>query len=399
MKSLKYIKILMVIVLLSFICNKMEAQKGICNADSIEISILTCSPHSEIYSLYGHTAIRFQDKAQGMDFVVNYGVFSFHKPYFVLRFVLGLTDYEMGIVPFEDFCQEYSYYGSKVIQQTLNLSDEEKIKITKALQNNYEPENRVYRYNYFYNNCTTKARDIILENIDGNIVYNNKINTKTSFRDMIHSCNEDYRWARFGNDLLLGVKADLKTTREDQQFLPKNLMTDFASAYVVKSNGTRYPLIKDTQTIVMQQDGVNESSLTPTPTVSFLMIAAVIAIISLLELVTHKRFIFIDIILMILQGTAGIILFAMLFSQHPTTSTNLQILLLNPLWLFVAIYIIRNKHNINRQKNILKICLLTIFTFILCGIFQDYAEGINILAWSLLMRTMFDLYFLKINEK
>ncbi|WP_423809215.1 DUF4105 domain-containing protein, partial [Prevotella pectinovora] len=73
-------------------------------ADSIRVSLLTCSPHDEIYSLYGHTAIRYEDKASKTDIVVNYGMFSFKKPFFVARFVLGLTDYEMGIQDFNDFC-------------------------------------------------------------------------------------------------------------------------------------------------------------------------------------------------------------------------------------------------------------------------------------------------------
>ena len=111
--------------------------------DSVEISLLTCSPHDEIYSLYGHTAIRYQDHSSGADYAINYGVFSFHKPYFVLRFVFGLTDYEMGVQYFDDFCREYIYYGASVTQQTLNLTDNEKKKITDALLKNYLPENRI----------------------------------------------------------------------------------------------------------------------------------------------------------------------------------------------------------------------------------------------------------------
>ena len=109
--------------------------------DSVEISLLTCSPHEAVYSLYGHTAIRIQDQRNGEDLAVNYGLFSFEKPHFVLRFVFGLTDYEMGIEPFEAFCRQYRYYGSSVTQQVLNLTNEEKWNIVKAVNINYMPEN------------------------------------------------------------------------------------------------------------------------------------------------------------------------------------------------------------------------------------------------------------------
>ena len=194
-------------------------------ADSIEISLLTCGPRQQVYSMYGHTAIRFLDKQSGRDLVVNYGMFSFDKPYFVLRFVFGLTDYEIGINTFEMFSWEYGSTGCGVRQQVLNLTAQEKMAIAQAIDRNYEPQNRVYRYNFFYDNCTTRARDIIVNNLSGKVVYEastpQHLNTSAQyppFRELIHLYNEEHRWARFGNDLLLGVKADRKTTFEQQQF-------------------------------------------------------------------------------------------------------------------------------------------------------------------------------------
>ena len=84
--------------------------------DNVRISLLTCQPHDEVYSIYGHTAIRYQDAARGTDLAINYGMFSFNKPYFILRFVFGLTDYEMGIEPFDAFCAQYASYGSGVYE-------------------------------------------------------------------------------------------------------------------------------------------------------------------------------------------------------------------------------------------------------------------------------------------
>ena len=104
-----------------------------------------------------------------MDVAINWGVFDASQPNFVAKFVLGFTNYTMAIVPTDYFLREYEYYGSSVYQQRLNLTEAEKTRIMKALDDNYRPENRVYRYNYIYDNCTTRARDIILSNIDGKI--------------------------------------------------------------------------------------------------------------------------------------------------------------------------------------------------------------------------------------
>lgn len=354
--------------------------------DSVEISLLTCSPHDEVYSLYGHSAIRFQDKKQGLDLAVNYGVFSFKKPYFVLRFVFGLTDYEMGIQNFEDFCMEYRYYGAKVTEQVLNLTPEEKLAVYETLQKNSLPENRVYRYNYFYNNCTTKARDVLLSNIRGKVVFNNKVDAGMSFRKLIHKYNGDHPWARFGNDLLLGIKADARTTREEQEFLPANLMDDFSHAVILRGK-TSVPLVKETHTVVdaISQNAEN-TGFCPTPMMCFVLLFILSLAVSIAERMTKKTFWLYDTIIVFLCGIAGLILLAMVFSKHPTVSLNLQIMLLNPLFLYGAYFLLRNRKDTAKYKKAWNILAAFVITACICGIFQQFAEGMVILALSLLLR-------------
>lgn len=366
-------------------------------ADSIRVSLLTCSPHDEIYSLYGHTAIRYEDKASKTDIVVNYGMFSFKKPFFVARFVLGLTDYEMGIQDFNDFCYEYQYFGSQVTQQEINLTPEEKGELLKALQDNYANA-RVYRYNYFYNNCTTKARDIILKSINGKIEYKNAIDKSVSFRDLIHGCNANYSWASFGNDLLLGFKADMQTTREEQQFLPDNLMRDFGQAKIVSADGSARPLVKNTEIIVKGNDHAIAGKTKVTPQFVFITLLLLIAAIVVAEFKTKKRFLWVDISLLLSSGLAGLILFVMLFSEHPTTSTNLQIFILCPLNLYWAIYIIKNKRNERKLRK-----AWTFLSIMLCiglsgRLIQVYAEGMPLLALSLLLKNCCNLYATRKND-
>lgn len=358
-------------------------------ADSVEVSLLTCQPHNEVYSLYGHTAIRYHDMRTGDDWAFNYGIFSFKKPYFALRFLFGKTDYELGVVPFDVFKREYARFGSMVTEQVINLTADEKQKIWDALRDNAQPWNRTYRYNFLYNNCTTKARDMIVSNINGKIIYDGKADEYPSFRQTIHSCNQNFPWAALGNDLCLGVNADLPTTIGEQQFLPANTMSDFAHAKIY-ANGTYRNLVKETRTVV--PPGVQiiepEFPLTPTECATVLLIIGIL--IFLYEKKSKKIVRWWDITLMLADGLAGIVILALFFSEHPTTSTNLQIFLFNPIPLIYIYNVWKGK------KTYWKISLAMLFCFFIGGIWQDYAEGTEILALTLLIRCLSNI---TINKK
>ncbi len=359
------------------------------NADSIEISLLTCSPGKEVYSHYGHTAIRYTDYTRKVDIAVNYGMFDFNKPFFILRFIFGLTDYEMGISPFSFFCEQYKDMERDIIQQKLNLTLEEKQAIVAALEKNYLPQNRVYRYNYFYDNCTTRARDILLDNINGSVEYQNKLDVYPSYREMVHQLSGDYPWARFGNDLLLGVRADMTTDIQQQQFLPDNLMNDFSNAVIRDKDGFTRPLVSEESKIVVTGPQVIESEFPLRPSTCAWIIFALIVCVILVEFLLKKNFWLFDSLLLVLDGVVGIIIFLMFFSEHPTTSTNLQILLFNPLPLFFVYRVARNAIR-KKQDRFWFFAACVLILFFLGGIFQDYAEGTCILALSLLLRCIWN---------
>jgi hypothetical protein len=348
--------------------------------DSIEVSLLTCSPHEEIYSLYGHTALRWHDLSKGDDIAFNWGVFDFHKPYFVLRFVFGLTDYELGAYPYPLFLQEYKAYGSSVTEQVLNLTTEEKLAIKQALIDNLQPENKVYRYNYFYDNCSLRPRDIIEKCVVGKVEYAPREDYAPTYREMVRSCTRNHPWGTFGNDMLLGLRADQTTDMRQQEFLPENLMYDIDRA-TIYANGEYRPLVKERR--IALQSGVQiieqDFPLTPTECACLLLILSII--IALMEWKRRKTFKYWDAILMTVQGLAGCVLFVMIFSQHPTTSLNLQLLLLNPLPLFFIPAVLRR-----RETRWWTILAAMIVLFAIGRLFQHYAEGMMILALSLLIR-------------
>ena len=359
----------------------VAAQEDIPPMDSVEFSLLTCQPHDEVYSLYGHTAIRYHElRPGGLDWAFNYGVFDFKKPHFVARFVFGLTDYELGAYPYKYFVKEYRRFGSMVTEQVLNLTDEEKMTLHDALAINLRPENKIYRYNYFYNNCTTKARDIIESCINGKVEYAGREDYTPSYRDMVHSMTRNNPWSRFGNDLLLGIKADWKTDLRQQEFLPGNLMYDFDHAQIY-SNGSYRPLIKERRIAVPAGVQIIESGFPLTPLACAAILLAVGIVIFFFEWRKKRVFVLWDVLLMMTTGTIGIVLTLMLFSQHPTVSLNLQIILCNPLpWLFLW-SVIRG-----RETRYWKITAILAVLFLIGSFFQCYAEGIHVLALCLLMQ-------------
>jgi hypothetical protein len=349
--------------------------------DSVEVSLLTCQPHDEVYSLYGHTALRWHDlRLGGLDLAFNYGVFDFKKPHFVARFVFGLTDYELGAYPYKYFVEEYRRFGSMVTEQVLNFTDEEKSAIHEALAINLRPENKIYRYNFFYSNCTTKARDIIEQCIKGNLKYTERKDYTPTYREMIHSMTERNPWSRFGNDLLLGIKADQKTDLRQQEFLPYNLLYDFDHAQIY-ADGTYRPLVKERRIAVPAGVQIVQEGFPLSPLACAIILLVVSLLLFTLEWRRKRVFMLWDIVLMLLTSTLGIVLTLMLFSQHPTVSLNLQIILLNPLPLFFLWPVIRG-----RQTRYWKITAILAVLFLIGSIFQSYAEGIHVLALCLLMQ-------------
>ena len=385
MLPLQAVKRLIQLLLVMFLSVAVRAEQpkvvGVEYFDSVEVSLLTCAPHEEVYSLYGHTALRWHDLHTGDDLAFNWGIFNFKKPFFVARFVFGLTDYELGITPFEPFAAYYRRWGAMVTEQVLNLSSVEKSRLQKLLADNYLPENRVYRYNYFYDNCSTRPRDIIERCLDGKVEYAQRQDYEPTFRQMIREKTKRHEWATEGNDLLLGVRADLKTSREEQEFLPENLLYDFDRAQIRGNDGTVRPLVVNRRMAVQPGVQVIERDFVMSP----VEVGAALLIVSLLVFAVEwkRRHIFIiwDAVLMTLTGLAGCVLFVMLFSQHPCTTTNMQVLLLNPLHLFFIPSVARR-----RQTRYWTVLLVMTALLLVGAFFQRYAVLTPFLALCLLTR-------------
>lgn len=360
------------------------------NPDSIHISLLTCGPHNEIYALYGHTALRYEDRSKDIDIAINYGAFSFATRFFALKFMFGLTDYEMGLMSFGEFCYQYNYFGSSITQQEFNLTQADKIRITKALYENAKPENVVYRYNYYYDNCTTRARDIVCNNLYGKVMFTDTVPEGLTHRKMIHAMNEGHPWARLGNDLLLGVGTDREVTEEEMQFLPHTLHDAANNAYIIDEQGHKRPLILQETQILTQRTAAAEKEFPLSPTAVAVIILILSVVMTVAERVMKRYFWQYDLLLFILQSACGIILMAMIFSQHPTVKLNIQLLILSPLPLFFG-YVGRRNYWF-WMSGVLMICFALVLNAM--GI-QWLDPAVRLLALSLLLRYTMRMMTLK----
>ena len=356
------------------------------STDSIRFSLLTCAPGTEIYSLFGHTAIRYENYTRRIDVVFNYGMFSFNTPNFIFRFVAGETDYQLGITPYSYFEAEYAMRGSSVYQQVLNLTQSEKERLLTILENNYLPENRIYRYNYFYDNCTTRARDKIEECIEGKVVYPDSLSGK-SYRGIVHEFTAGSPWDEFGIDLCLGAEADKEINKRQQMFSPFYMKYYASNAYVVDAGGTRRPLILDETKIVDVEPEEVQPDFILSPLMCGALFLALCVVMAWGQWKTQRIWWGWDIVLYGLQGLAGcIIAFLFFFSVHPTVGSNWLLILFNPIPLlylpFMVYKAVKRKKDYYHVGNMVYLTLfITILPF--CG--QEFNLTVLPLALGLLV--------------
>lgn len=361
--------------------------------DSLGVSLLTCEPGKETYELYGHTALRITDFREGEDWVFNYGVFNFKKPHFVWRFVLGQTDYELGVAPFSFFVAAYEKEGRGMIEQVLNLSQEEKRKLYEALVENYRPENREYRYNFLYDNCTTRAIRQIEDAVEGKVSFPADSIGHT-FRSIVHEFAGEGTWDCLGPDLVLGSETDALIDVRQQMFSPLYANHYIKDAYIETATGRRILLVKEEHRILPSQPRAGKN-FPLKPMLVFVLLFLVALFVSVREIKAGCRLFAFDILVMLLQGCAGLVVaFLFFFSEHPAVGSNWLLLLLNPLpLLFVPVKVVQKVKGRPRYAyECLLGAMLIAFGLTAALGFQKYPAEIYILALMLLMRLVSTLY-------
>ena len=396
-------------------------------ADSIAFSLITCGQGDEIYSLFGHTAIRYRNPLQQVDVVFNYGVFDFNTPHFVLRFALGQTDYLLGVNDFSRFCASYTWMGRSVSEQLLNLTSKEKLQLLRLLEENYRPENRTYRYNFFFDNCATRPRNLIERAItSGTLHYAQPMDQplgEISFRSLIHRYSTHARWSRLGMDLCLGSKADRPITRREMEFVPFCLRDDLRQATIIAPDGSSRPLVIEErrwnslpETYMPSATAESPNATTPeealttrvevqepgfqlthflTPEQAALLLLLMIIGATLMGTLRRRQTLWIlDLFLLASAGLAGCILaFLSLLSEHPCVDSNWLLLALHPLHLACLPCALRRiRKGVLSRYQVVNLGALTLFIIVSCLKIQIIPLSAVYLALCLLVRALANIW-------
>jgi hypothetical protein len=307
------------VICFSLFSNMSAAQSG---PSHLRISLLTCGPGDELYSIFGHTALRITDSIQNTDLIYNYGTFDFEDPDFYSKFVRGKLYYYLSVSDLPQFLYEFQVTNRSVTEQELLLNDSVKLSIKNAITQNLIGNNRFYKYDFLYDNCTSRVRDILVKYAG---MKSNKILVPagTSFRDMIHEYLDrgSLSWTKLGMDILLASPTDKDVTIHESMFLPDYLMKGVDSAAPSPN-----PLLSEKHLIISANHPAGSSANRPLYVFSF--IAALILFISFLKsgwakTVTHLF----DFIIFCLTGLTGcFLLFTWFGTDHGSFAANYNLL-------------------------------------------------------------------------
>ena len=320
----------------------------------IRISLLTVTPGEELYSTFGHSALRVIDSNSVTDIVFNYGTFNFDDKDFYLKFLRGRLNYFVNAENFEDF--QFANFSDNrgITEQVLNFSAAEKINIRHALIENLKEENKYYLYNFFLDNCTTRLRDIIVKNHQPVPVLSSVMPAGATFRDGLHKYQDlsDRPWTKLGMDLLLGTPADELMTPAQQAYLPDNLMYALDSVKnttLVLSTQELYPVNVQTKRKVIFR-----------PFVFFSLLLGLFILLSFSQKnAAKKTLMLLDSFLFFTIGLFGII-FVMMWvaTDHYMMKNNYNILWAWPMHIIYAFFINKKSKKVATYSLITCIFLL-----------------------------------------
>ncbi|WP_428660380.1 DUF4105 domain-containing protein [Runella sp.] len=369
--------------------------------DNSNVSLITVGPGNEVFTAFGHSALRISDPNLGIDNIYNYGTFSFNDGFYV-RFTKGELNFWLSVVPFH---REYYSWAAlenrTVVQQSLNLTLTQKNALFNYLEKNALVENRVYRYDYFYDNCSNRI-DTALKKVLGNsVVFSPEIiaekqhTTGASIRELTHRYLLQDPWGELGIETCLGIDMDKKITPEQFKFLPDYLMWNYDAAKI-NTNGVWMPLVKD-KSVLYQSLGKPSSQNPFSPTVIFSLVLGLALLVSLP--VIHKTGIAraFDAALFFTSGIVGLlVLFLWFFTTHHS-QVNLNILWANPVNFVAAFMLFSKKYRPKLSNYFLVYGLLLVSVLVFWAILPQRLNNAYLpVCFALLLRVFANYDFTKL---
>ena len=345
-------------------------------SQNAEASVLTFGPGNSLNDAFGHNAFRIKDETKGIDIVYGYGQYDFDAPFFVLKFARGKLNYLISRHFYSDIFNYYSRENRTIKEQVLNLSTAQKQQLFNYLENNYKPENRKYLYDFFYDNCATKIRDVLSTVTNNSITFEKpeSFEPKT-FRTLIYEHVNKNSWGSFGIDIALGSVVDREASAKEFMFLPKYIHAFFE---VSRINGNK-DLVKSSKVLYERKTDNSSSGFIFSPLVILGLLSVVILFITYKDFKAQKRSKWLDVTLFSLTGIIGVLLLLLWFgTDHTATWQNYNLLWACPLNILAIRQLLKNDVK-NWVKSYLKFLII-----MLCLMTLHWLIGVQVFAIALI---------------
>ncbi|GGH45890.1 membrane protein [Mangrovimonas yunxiaonensis] len=360
-------------------------------SNQAQISVLTIGPGSSLNDAFGHNAFRIKDPTNNLDITFDYGRFDFNTPNFYLKFATGKLNYAIGKSNYKDIYGFYTWQNRSIQEQVLQLSQAQKQALYSFLNNNYKPENRYYLYDFFYDNCATKIKEVVVQTAQEPVVFNPPANfSPKTFRTLIQDNLHWNTWGSLGIDIALGAVIDKTANLEEHMFLPAYIHTLFEGATLNQT-----PLVATSRPIHTPTTTAKTTSLSAlmfSPLVIFLILGGIVGYITYRDAKRQTRSRGLDVLIFGITGCIGIALMLLWFAtNHQATANNYNLLWAFPLNLIIITSVWKKaplKPWVRKYLKLLVICLALMGLHWISGV-QQFAFALMPLLLALMLRYVF----------
>ena len=360
-------------------------------SEKAEISILTIGPGDNLYDKFGHSAFRVYDPENDIDYAFNYGVYDFDTPNFYTKFAQGKLLYKLAVSESEPFLNSYKAQDRWVEEQVLNLSYSEKQGVFNFLQENAKPENKYYKYDFLYDNCATRIRDVLVSVLGDKLKYNASLaEDGYTFRELIQKNVHYNSWGSLGMDVAIGAVVDRKASSWECQFLPEYVYKANEGATIATASGTT-ALVKTTKKLYDTEERRESGNFFVSPIFIFGILGLLLVFVTYKNYKNQQRSRYLDMLIFLVTGLIGVILLLLWFAtDHSTTANNYNLLWAFPFSLLFFTLISRQtpKRWLQRYTFFLILLLVLLGFHWISGV-QRFAIGLLPLLLGLAVRYIY----------
>jgi hypothetical protein len=370
--------------------------QGIPLSENAEVSIITVGPGTNLNDSFGHNGFRIRDQSRNIDVIYDYGRFDFNTPNFYLKFAQGKLLYEIGSNNFDPFFNYYKKQNRWIKEQVLNLNYSEKQALFKYLQTNIKPENKKYKYDFFYDNCATKIRDVIIEILGDKLEYKeDHITENYTFRELIQKNVKANSWGSLGMDIAIGAVVDRKARPIEYQFLPQYVFEGANNAVVIR-NDAEVSLVKKYNYLFEAKKQEPKSNFFLSPFFVFGCLGLCLIFITYKDFKNNTRSRLPDMLIFLITGIVGLALLLLwVATDHTATVNNYNLLWAFPFSILFVLHIYKKFPRAWLRKYIFfLIMLLSLLAIHWTTGVQVFAVGLLPLLLALGIRYIYVWYFL-----